>query len=144
MHNRIALLRTERNVSRKALAEAVEAAYESLDWLSGEHILHPERYLSGKRPVTLPDVEVPAGFQPSARLTFGELGTRLDSRPDHLRIVAAGRTQNWLGYLPAGLMQTATGTVTAQPGPTALLACVLLLGWCLAFVEAGWLRFRRR
>ena len=59
-------------------------------------------------------------------------------------LVAAGRTQNWLGYLPAGLMQTATGTVTAQPGPTALLACVLLLGWCLAFVEAGWLRFRRR
>ena len=59
-------------------------------------------------------------------------------------LVAAGRTQNWLGYLPAGLMQTATGTVTAQPGPTALLACVLLLGWCVAFVEAGWLRFRRR
>lgn len=51
-------------------------------------------------------------------------------------LVAAGHPE--LARVPSGfdLMQTATGTV-AQPGPTALLACVLLLGWCLAFVEAA-------
>lgn len=72
--------------------DAVNALYTHLP-TSTEHILHPERYLSGKRPVTLPDVEVPAGFQPSARLTFGELGTRLvlarlAGRPASLQIAA--------------------------------------------------------
>lgn len=55
---------------------AVDALYTHLPTTT-EHILHPERFLAGEMPVTLPDIDAPTGFQVLTRISFGELGTRL-------------------------------------------------------------------
>lgn len=76
MHNRIALLRTERNVSRKALAEAVGVNFQTIGYLErGDYSPSLELAMKIARFFGLP-VEMVFSFEPFAPLAAEFLRAR--------------------------------------------------------------------
>ncbi|MFO1235850.1 MAG: helix-turn-helix transcriptional regulator [Alphaproteobacteria bacterium] len=76
MHNRIALLRTERNVSRKALAEAVGVNFQTIGYLErGDYSPSLELAMKIARFFGLP-VEMVFSFEPFAPLAAELLRAR--------------------------------------------------------------------
>jgi hypothetical protein len=80
---------------------------------STEQILHPERYLSGKRPVRFPDPAPPPGYAVKTILSFGELGTRILLSRLGPREAAVELAEGWSG--------DRVGLVRGPHGESALL-----------------------
>ena len=69
---------------------------------STEHVLHPEKYLAGERPVeigldALDEVLAARGYRPAWRSVFGELGTALVLETHFPREDLAAASEGWGG-----------------------------------------------